>query len=129
MFDELSRNQIYILQVMSIIGMVLNVFSYSATHVILWIAFWLTFVYSGKILVFSLCSAYVPMLNKYSVYIWLVRLHEMKINFVVEVWKYFFKQDWFIDDIILISGASIHSSFFDILFDRNNSKLYLVGIK
>ena len=83
-FDELSRNQIYILQVMAVIGMILNVASFTqVTSAVLWFAFWLTFVVSGDILLFSLCGLYVPMLNKFKILIWLVRLHNIEINFVV----------------------------------------------
>ena len=65
---------------MAIIGLIFNVFSSGSldpTRIILWIAFWLTFVASGNILSFSLCGAYVPMLNKFSTLIWAVRLHEI----------------------------------------------------
>ena len=65
---------------MAILGLIFNVFSSGSldpTRIILWIAFWLTFVASGNILSFSLCGAYVPMMNKFSTLIWAVRSNEI----------------------------------------------------
>jgi len=62
--------------VMAVIGMILNVASFTpVTSAILWFAFWLTFVISGDILLFSLCGLYVPMLNKFKILIWLERAY------------------------------------------------------
>ena len=60
---------------MAIIGMICNFFSPGVTAIILWIAFWLTIIVSGMIFLLSLCGAYTPMLNRYSILIWAVRYH------------------------------------------------------
>ena len=65
---------------MAIIGMICNIFSFGVTTIILWIAFWLTFIVSGMIFLLSLCGAYVPMLNKFSILIWAVSLYIININ-------------------------------------------------
>ena len=70
---------------MAIIGLICNIFSSFVTAIILWIAFWLTFIVSGMIFLLSLCGAYVPLLNKFSILIWAVRSYEININVAVEL--------------------------------------------
>jgi len=57
----------------AIIGMICNIFWGGLPGILLWIAFWLTFIVSGMIFLLSLCGAYLPMLNKFNILIWLER--------------------------------------------------------